>query len=69
MVKPERWRKVDQLFQAALERAPSERATFLRDAYTGRWLDKAVEERSYWLCWLKVDPRLDGLRTDLRFRD
>jgi len=34
-----------------------------------RWLDKAVEQRSYWIFWLKVDPRLDGLRTDPRFRD
>jgi eukaryotic-like serine/threonine-protein kinase len=34
-VKPERWRQVDQLFQAALERAPNESATFPRDACTG----------------------------------
>jgi TolB-like protein/DNA-binding winged helix-turn-helix (wHTH) protein/Flp pilus assembly protein TadD len=32
-----------------------------------RWLDKAVEQRSFWLCWLKLDPRLDALRTDARF--
>ena len=28
-MKPERWRQVDQLFQAALERAPEERAAFI----------------------------------------
>ncbi|HZS09566.1 MAG TPA: tetratricopeptide repeat protein [Blastocatellia bacterium] len=32
------------------------------------WLDKAVEQRPFWLCWLKLDPRLDGLRQDPRFR-
>ena len=32
MMKPERWRQVDQLFQAALERAPEERAAFISEA-------------------------------------
>ena len=31
------------------------------------WLDKAVEQRPFWLCWLKLDPRLDGLRAHPRF--
>lgn len=31
------------------------------------WLDKAVEQRSFWLTWLKLDPRLDPLRSDPRF--
>ena len=31
------------------------------------WLDKAHEERSGWLTYLKVEPRLDGLRHDVRF--
>ena len=31
------------------------------------WLDKAIEQRSYWLVWLKLDPRLDSLRSDTRF--
>jgi serine/threonine-protein kinase len=26
------------------------------------WLEKAYDDRSVWLVWLKVDPRLDGLR-------
>jgi tetratricopeptide (TPR) repeat protein len=34
-----------------------------------RWLDKAIEQRPFWLCWLKLDPRLDGLRSDSRFRE
>ena len=33
------------------------------------WLQKAYEERSDWLRYLKVDPRLDPLRSDLRFPD
>ena len=31
------------------------------------WLDKAYAERSSWMSWLKVDPRLDSLRSDPRF--
>jgi len=31
------------------------------------WLDKATRQRPYWLCWLKLDPRLDGLRSDPRY--
>ena len=31
------------------------------------WLEKAYEERSEWLVWLKVDPKLDSLRADVRF--
>ena len=31
------------------------------------WLDKAVEQHSFWLSWLKLDPRLEPLRSDPRF--
>ncbi|CAN5551403.1 hypothetical protein BH20ACI3_BH20ACI3_32380 [soil metagenome] len=31
------------------------------------WMNKAFDERSYWLVWLKRDPRWDGLRSDARF--
>jgi TolB-like protein/Tfp pilus assembly protein PilF/DNA-binding XRE family transcriptional regulator len=31
------------------------------------WLDRAHEERSGWLTYLKVEPRLDSLRNDARF--
>ena len=32
------------------------------------WLQKAVEERSHWLVWIRVDPRFDVLRADPRFQ-
>lgn len=32
------------------------------------WLDRAYEERSGWLAYLGVDPRLDDVRDDERFR-
>ncbi|HEY6237615.1 MAG TPA: tetratricopeptide repeat protein, partial [Thermoplasmata archaeon] len=31
------------------------------------WLDRAAEERSSWLTWIRVEPRFDGLRSDPRF--
>lgn len=31
------------------------------------WLNKAFDERSHWLVWLKLDPRWDSLRSDARF--
>ena len=31
------------------------------------WLDKAFEERSHWLVWLRLDPRWKNLRDDPRF--
>jgi DNA-binding winged helix-turn-helix (wHTH) protein/TolB-like protein/Tfp pilus assembly protein PilF len=31
------------------------------------WLDRAFEERSHWLVWLRLDPRWTGLRDDPRF--
>ena len=34
---------------------------------TFMWLHKAIEERSNWLVWLRLDPRWDGLRPDPRF--
>lgn len=32
------------------------------------WLERAFEERSYWLIYLKVDPALDALRESVRFK-
>src|SRR5262245_7716839 len=44
-MKPERWRQVDQLFQAALERAPEERVAFISAACIGDdSLRREVEE-------------------------
>ncbi|MBI3950869.1 MAG: tetratricopeptide repeat protein [Acidobacteria bacterium] len=33
------------------------------------WLEKAYENRCGWLAWLRVDPKLDSLRSDSRFAD
>ena len=31
------------------------------------WLERAYDERSSWMSYLKVEPRLDTLRSDSRF--
>ncbi|MCI4352640.1 MAG: tetratricopeptide repeat protein [Thermoplasmata archaeon] len=31
------------------------------------WLERACDERSSWLVWIKVEPRFDRLRSDPRF--
>jgi serine/threonine protein kinase/Flp pilus assembly protein TadD len=36
---------------------------------TFRWLEKAYDERSQWLVWLKSDPIVDSIRSDPRFQD
>lgn len=33
------------------------------------WLRKAIEERSHWLVWLRLDPRFDSLPSDARFEE
>jgi tetratricopeptide (TPR) repeat protein len=33
------------------------------------WLEKAYQERSFWLLWIKMDPMVDSLRSDPRFTD
>jgi TolB-like protein/Tfp pilus assembly protein PilF len=33
------------------------------------WLERAYEDRTYWMAGLKVDPELDTLRPDPRFKD
>ena len=34
-----------------------------------QWLEKAYAERSAWMTYLKIDPRLDPLRSDPRFAE
>jgi tetratricopeptide (TPR) repeat protein len=36
---------------------------------TFAWLDKAYQDRSFFLIWLKVEPLFDSLRDDSRFQD
>jgi TolB-like protein/DNA-binding winged helix-turn-helix (wHTH) protein/Tfp pilus assembly protein PilF len=33
-----------------------------------RWLQKALDERSAWMVYLNMDPRLDNLRSESRFK-
>jgi hypothetical protein len=33
------------------------------------WLNKAFDERSHWLVWLRLDPRWKGSRSDPRFAE
>ncbi len=32
-----------------------------------KWIDEAYRQRSGWLVWLGVDPKMDALRSDPRF--
>jgi TolB-like protein/DNA-binding winged helix-turn-helix (wHTH) protein/Flp pilus assembly protein TadD len=36
---------------------------------TMSWLQKAYEDRSHWLVWLKLDARFDNVRSDPRFEE
>ncbi len=36
---------------------------------TFAWLDKAFQDRAFFLIWLKVEPLFDSLRDDSRFQD
>ena len=36
---------------------------------TFEWLERAYQDRSHWLIWLKIDPRFDSLRSDPRYQD
>ncbi len=60
-MKPDRWRKVDQLFEAALEREPKDRAAFLANACgSDRDLCREVEKM------LSFDERAqDFIKTDV----
>ena len=42
-VEPERWKKVEQIYNSALERKPEDRAAYLRDACGDESLRKEVE--------------------------
>ncbi len=71
----------DEAARRILERLDQESATRYVSAYhvavihgalgdtdeAFRWMDIAFEERSPWIGYMKVDPRLDPLRPDRRF--
>src|SRR5450432_829294 len=33
------------------------------------WLEKSYRDREWWLVWIKMDPKVDSLRSDSRFTD
>lgn len=74
---PERWQQIEQIYHAALERAPEDRFAFLSLIYVGlgerdaafAWLEKAYQARSEDLLNIRRAPRLDSLRGDPRFTD
>jgi len=33
------------------------------------WLEKAYQQRSWFLVWIKMEPQVDSLRSDSRFTD
>lgn len=42
---------------------------YVEHAKAFAWLNRAIEERTHWLVWLKLDPRWNPIRWDDRFRD
>jgi len=34
-----------------------------------QWLEKAYEDRSEWLTWIAIEPKLDPIRGDPRFAE
>ena len=57
-------RGVKLLKEGRDESARSERATYI---CWYEWLARAVDERSGWIAYLRVDPRLDALHGDARY--
>jgi hypothetical protein len=32
------------------------------------WLDRTCDDQSWWVMWVRIDPRLEPLRTDRRYQ-
>jgi tetratricopeptide (TPR) repeat protein len=71
--------QAQQMFDRLLEQAASEyfppyylaiiAANLGESEQAFAWLEKAYQERSGWMPWLKHEPLLDSLHTDARFSD
>ena len=66
-------RILDRLSREAREHYVSPASIALIHAALGeedqafQWLERAYQDRSWWLVFMKVDPRFDSLRSDRRF--
>jgi hypothetical protein len=36
---------------------------------TFKYLEMAYQDRSFWMIWLRMDPRFDSIRADPRYQD
>ena len=36
---------------------------------TFKYLEMAYQDRSFWMIWLRIDPRFDSIRGDPRYHD
>jgi len=60
-VTPERWEKVGQLYHAALEPAPAQRAAFLDGACTGDVGKSRQADQDFLALWKEADADLPVL--------
>jgi serine/threonine-protein kinase len=71
--KPESDRIVDEVISRPEPFSPYDMATICAvwhdTSGAFRWLEKAIEQRSVDVIWIRVDPRLDRVRPDPRFAE
>ena len=70
--------EAERIVNELRQRAKGSNLTYqIADMYLGlgqkeeafQWLEKAYAERSGWLTWTAIEPKLDPLRSDPRFAD
>ena len=76
-VNPDRWQRVEELYDAALARPTEERGAFLPEACAAlgetdeafSWLEAAYEQRHGYFPWIGEDPLFAPLRVDPHFEE
>jgi TolB-like protein/DNA-binding winged helix-turn-helix (wHTH) protein/Tfp pilus assembly protein PilF len=70
--------KAEKILNALKQKITGNNLSYqIADVYIGlgqqdqafEWLEKAYEDRSGWLTWIAIEPKLDPLRSDPRFAD